>query len=145
MTYYTIKLYSKGKGAGYMKRRRLVLLVFVLTIALSVFCLSSCSNKKRDLRFGDYRYTVENEKVTITKYSGEEADITVPESIKGMPVVAIGNSAFHGCKSIKSLIIPDSVLKIDSLAFNKCSNLEHVTLGRGIREIDFSPFGSCVS
>ena len=100
-------------------------------------------NGIREFRSGDYRYTVENDEVTITQYTGNDEEVTVPESIKGMPVIAIGSSAFHHCDNIKSVTIPDSVVRIGGLAFSKCYALEHVTLGRGIREIDFSPFSFC--
>jgi hypothetical protein len=100
-------------------------------------------NGIREFRSGDYRYTVENDEVTITQYTGNDVEVTVPGSIKGMPVIAIDSSAFHHCDNIKSVTIPDSVVRIGGLAFSKCYALEHVTLGRGIREIAFSPFSFC--
>jgi NAD-dependent dihydropyrimidine dehydrogenase PreA subunit len=100
-------------------------------------------NEMREFRSGDYRYTVENDEVTITQYTGNDAEVTVPGSIKGMPVVAIDTTAFHHCDNMRSVTIPDSVVRIGGLAFSKCYALEHVTLGRGIREIDFSPFSFC--
>ena len=69
-----------------MKRKSSVLLSFVLITVLCVIGFSSCGSD-REFRFGAYRYTVENEEVTITKYSGMAADVTGPESIRGMPVV----------------------------------------------------------
>lgn len=126
-----------------MKRKLSLLLSFVIIATLCLFCLTSCMNSDRDYRFGDYRYTVENEEVTVTKYSGSASDVTVPENIKGMPVVAIGDSAFSRCTNMRSLTIPDSVARIGHHAFINCNALERVTLGQGIREIDFSPFAFC--
>ena len=124
-------------------KKALSLLSFLLTITLCALCFSACMNGIREFRSGDYRYTVENDEVTITQYTGNDAEVTVPGSIKGMPVVAIGSTAFHHCDNMRSVTIPDSVVRIGSLAFSKCYALEHVTLGRGIREIDFSPFSFC--
>lgn len=124
-------------------KKALSLLSFLLTITLCALCFSACMNEMREFRSGDYRYTVENDEVTITQYTGNDAEVTVPGSINGMPVIAIGSSAFHHCDNIKSVTIPDSVVRIGELAFSKCYALEHVTLGRGIREIDFSPFSFC--
>ena len=126
-----------------MKRRLSVILALVLIANLCLLYLPSCTRRVIEYQFGDYRYTVETQEVTITEYSGDATDVTVPESIDGMPVVAIGRSAFHNCDKMKSLTLPDSVIKIGGLAFNKCYSLEHVTLGRGIREIDYSPFANC--
>ena len=124
-------------------KKALSLLSFLLTITSCALCFSACMNGIREFRFGDYRYTVENDEVTITQYTGNDAEVTIPGSIKGMPVVAIDNSAFHHCDNMRSVTIPDSVVRIGSLAFSECYALEHVTLGRGIREIAFSPFAFC--
>ena len=124
-------------------KKALSLLSFLLTIILCALCFSACMNGIREFRSGDYRYTVENDEVTITQYTGNDEEVVIPESIRGMPVIAIGSSAFHHCDNIKSVTIPDSVVRIGGLAFSKCYALEHVTLGRGIREIDFSPFSFC--
>ena len=124
-------------------KKALSLLSFLLTITLCALCFSACMNEMREFRSGDYRYTVENDEVTITQYTGNDAEVTVPGSIKGMPVVAIDTTAFHHCDNMRSVTIPDSVVRIGGLAFSKCYALEHVTLGRGIREIDFSPFSFC--
>ena len=116
-------------------------LFILLTIILCAFCFSSCTNN--EFKFGDYRYTVENDEVTITKYIGNDAEVSIPESINGMPVRAIGTSAFLNRDKMRSVTVPDSVVRIGSLAFAKCYALEQVTLGRGVREIDFSPFSFC--
>lgn len=116
-------------------------LSFLLTITLGIICFSSCANNV--FQSGDYRYTVENNEVTIKKYIGNDEEVAVPESIDGMPVIAIGDAAFNACDNIRSVTIPDSVVKMGPLVFSKCYSLENVTLGRGVREIGFSPFSFC--
>ena len=123
--------------------KKFVLLILILAIAVFALCLTFCTGKAADLSFGDYRYKVENGKVTITEYSGDSTEVVIPESIDGMPVVRIHTSAFHYCEKIKTIVFPDSVEKIDLLAFSKCYSLENVTLGNGIRIIDSSPFAYC--
>ena len=134
---YVNKVKSRSEG---MKKVHFVLF-FLLTITLCLLCFSSCANN--EFQTGDYRYTVENNEVTIKKYIGNDEEVTVPESIDGMPVVAIGDGAFNHCVNIRSVTIPDSVVKIGPHVFLDCSSLENVTLGRGVREIDFSPFAYC--
>jgi hypothetical protein len=126
-----------------MKRKNLVFILAVIITALVALALCSCGGKKLGSRFGDFWYTVADKKVTITGYVGSEAHLTVPESIKDMPVVAIGKDAFADTSTLKTVTIPDSVERIDFFAFDKCINLEKVTLGNGIKEIDCSPFYRC--
>lgn len=33
--------------------------------------------------YGDYEYVINNNEVTITKYKGDEADVTIPSTING--------------------------------------------------------------
>ena len=121
---------------------RLLTLLLITTLCLPSF--SSCALfSNREFWSGDYRYTVANKQVTITEYTGFATNVTIPESIRKMPVVAIDDTAFHGCDHIESITIPDSVVSIGGLAFSECHSLERVTLGKGIREIDYSPFAFC--
>ena len=101
-----------------MKRRLSFLLIFALILTACLLFIPSCGYRSRELKYGDYRYTVENDEVTITQYTGNDAEVTVPGSIKGMPVVAIDSSAFHHCDNMRSVTIPDCVVSIGCLAFS---------------------------
>jgi hypothetical protein len=51
--------------------------------------------------------------VTITGYSGSGGVVTVPPTINGLPVVAIGSYAFLNNASITSVALPGSITNID--------------------------------
>lgn len=70
-------------------------------------------------------YTIADDAVTITGYSGTEANIVIPAEIDGKPVVAIGNYAFSS-KVISTVDIPDSVRSIGRSAFSSCTGLVSV-------------------
>ena len=61
----------------------------------------------------------------------------------------IGESAFFGCKELKSIEIPDSVTLIEYKAFGNCKNLQRVKMSDGLKCLpDHCPsmvFGSCNS
>ena len=59
----------------------------------------------------------------ITGYKGSDTDIRIPETINGVKVAAIGNSAFSGCESLTSVVIPEGVTSIGYAAFCECSSL----------------------
>ena len=46
-------------------------------------------------------------------------DVVIPDTLGGCPVRTINECAFQDCKSIKSLVIPDSVTKIRVDAFGE--------------------------
>ena len=64
----------------------------------------------------------------LREYSGEEGAVSVPSSISGDEVNAIGSGAFAGNASITSLSLPSTVTKIGQEAFSDCSGLESVSL-----------------
>lgn len=123
-------------------KKRFVLLPLLLAAILCVLCLPSCGGTQ-ERRYGSYRYIVENGEVTITEYTGDAADLTIPDTVKDMPVVAIGDSAFRDCYTLESVTIPDSVTAIRWGAFRGCLSLESITLGKGIRVIDAYAFDEC--
>ena len=61
------------------------------------------------------------------------------------PVTAISDTAFAGCKSIRSINIPYSVTSIGRYAFESCTNLQSVNIPDNITTISASLFESCTS
>ena len=56
--------------------------------------------------------------------SATDTDIVIPEIYNDLPVIYIGEKAFSSCRSLTSVIIPDSVTYIGSDAFYYCGSLE---------------------
>ena len=96
---------------------------------------------------GDFTYTATATEVTITGYTGSGGAVTIPSSIGGLPVTAIGEAAFspgyRGNQSIISVTIPDSVSSIGQGAFSECSDLTSVTIPDGVMSIEFYAFAGC--
>src|ERR1017187_1892992 len=62
-------------------------------------------------QFGDFTYASDGTNVIITGYTGSGGDVTIPETINGLPVVSIGDWAFYGA-SLTSVTIPNTVKNI---------------------------------
>ena len=60
-------------------------------------------------------------------------------------ITYIGPAAFKGCYTLTSIMIPDSVKRIETDAFSYCSALVRVSLGNGISEIYSGAFDYCSS
>ena len=94
---------------------------------------------------GDYAYTLENSLATITSYTGSAAELTIPETLDGFPVVAIGRMAFANHEEIVRLTVPGCVTRIGDFAFYHCGSLVSVALGDGVQTIGRSSFNACRS
>lgn len=82
----------------------------------------------------------------ITGYYGIDPKLVVPDSIKGIAVTEIGDSAFASYNrevDIEELTVPDSIVKICGWACSDSPKLEKLTLGKGLREIGTSAFSGC--
>lgn len=135
-------------------------------ISLSGLILCACG-KPASSPIEDFTYEFEDNKVTITGYTGSDLEIVVPDTIEERPVTVIGEKAFQeydmtsiiipntitlieehafeDCKQLKKIDIPDSVTEISSHAFCGCENLEEVNLGSELKTIGQNAFVSCNS
>ena len=63
----------------------------------------------------------------------------------GSGVTSIGDSAFSGCTSLKSIVIPYRTTSIGQDAFYNCSSLEKVYMGENVTSIGLAAFYDCKS
>lgn len=88
------------------------------------------------------RYEVSSDKTyaTVIGYDGTEGDVTISAEYMGVPVTAIGLSAFSSCEELTSVELPDSIVRIDNKAFYNCKNLKKVRLNEGLKRIYYKVF-----
>ena len=104
---------------------------------------------------GDADFTYMKDNLTaLNRLDLSEVDITIlPErALQEMPFEAvvlpeglkeIENSAFYGCKSLRTLEIPESVEKLGRWIVEECDYLETVTLHNGLTTLSESTFYGC--
>jgi hypothetical protein len=91
-----------------------------------------------------FSYTTTNGTITITGYTGPGGDVTIPDTIGGLPVASIGDWAFYG-SSLTSVTIPDTVANIGNYAFGACTSLTSITIPYRVTIIGNSAFNQCTS
>ena len=107
----------------------------------------------------DWIFTTSGGEITITGthtgwsgssgYTGPGGDITIPSTIGGLPVVAIGNTtggfgAFETLTNLTSVTIPCSVTSIGWLAFCRCPGLTCVSIPNSVISIGDEAFRACI-
>ncbi len=79
-------------------------------------------------------------KSILVKYKGEGDKVSIPNGVKN-----IGDEAFSGCKSLKSVEIPSSVTSIGVCAFGGCETLNNISIPSSVVNIRYGAFRDCVS
>jgi len=101
-----------------------------------------------------YKFSGSEAVVTYQSYSGwagyvsdYTGDIVIPNTViyNGYTynVTTIGYGAFNSCKTLTSVIIPNSVTSIDHRAFEDCIGLTSVTIPNSITTIAGGAFSNC--
>jgi len=93
-----------------------------------------------DFAYGDFTCETNNSGVIITGYTGSARDIVIPKTINGLPVTAIGESAFTR-KRLTSLILPGTVAVIGKRAFSY-NRLSELTLPDSVTTVEYGAFSN---
>lgn len=80
----------------------------------------------------------------IKKKSDEDVEIIIPSEIEGMPVVELADDAFHR-SIVKTVVIPDSILRIGKSLFSYSGQLKYVKLLAQITSLPKDIFQNCES
>ena len=116
-------------------------LVAVILAAFVALSLTGCppgEEEEGSGTYGDFEYDYTATEVTITGYTGPGGAVTIPSTIDGKPVTAIGDSAFRGIQ-LTSVTIPNSVITIRDGAFYN-NKLTSVTIGNSVTSIGDDAF-----
>ena len=105
-------------------------------VAVPITASAAESQESVSATYGDFEYTLEDDYTcTITGYNGSAANVTIPSTIYGYKVSALSDTAFLSNKNIRSVIIPNGVLRIGALCFDSCTNLQEITIPDSVMHI----------
>ncbi len=101
------------------------------------------------LKIGGYafRYCTAITEITIpasvTTIEGSAFTDSVNKAVFAKGTTIIPKDALNGANNLESVVIPDTVEKIENNAFYNCKKLEEVSLPDGLKELGSSVFGNC--
>lgn len=104
-----------------------------------------------NLKIGDYYITTYSDKTcTITDYNGPirsrynpMIDLSIPSTLYGYTVTAIGNRAFEKEYMVRSITVPHGVTSIGEKAFYSCTAVQKISLPSTVTSIGKSAFDYC--
>ncbi len=87
-------------------------------------------------------YIIEDGYAVITKCDlDSRGDVVIPEFIKGYPVTEIAEGAFNRCnKTLTGVVLPERLVKIGASAFSGCRSLRSVNLPESLEYIGNDAF-----
>ena len=69
--------------------------------------------------------------------------LTIPESVNGETVTAIGPGCFRDCSELTTIVLPDTITRICDEAFQGCAKLRGLYLPFGTESIGEDAFAGC--
>ena len=91
---------------------------------------------------GSFKFDEYSDHIVLTQYTGKNAEVFIPDTIKGKPVTEFG-TIFKGNMNIVSLYIGKNCKEIVDNAFTDCYSLQRVQIDAGIKSIGKLAFYRC--
>ena len=150
--------------------KKLLSLVILSAVILSSFTISAfAAEEDNAIASGDYTYILRGNDAQIIKYTGDDTEVKVPETIDGHKVIKVGfdlasTESYYSSrndewtsydsklgkygfakKDVVSVTIPDSVNELGVGCFYHCKKLKSVTLSKNLTFIPQYAFSGCES
>ena len=117
-----------------MKKHNKVSILF-LTFLLALSFSFAVSAKDETITDGKWSYIVlEDETAKITKYTGSEKEVTIPESFGDVTVSALGPELFRRAEKTEKVTVPNSVVTMER-SFYMADSIKEIYIGKGLKEL----------
>ena len=115
-----------------MKKLFAILTLMVLSTSAFAYDFSAVCESGQTLYY--YILSNDNHEVAVTNpmvgwdgFTEPEGDLIIPETVEyegiNYIIVKIGRSAFSGCREITSVVLPNTIRKIEAFSFDDCSGI----------------------
>ena len=92
---------------------------------------------KASYRFSHYDFDsnyIVDENGYITAYLGSADNLVVQDKINGKKIIGVGDRVFLKSETLKSIVLPDSVIQLGNACFNNCKYLTDI-IARGVKYV----------
>ena len=93
----------------------------------------------------DFKYKIYDRYISISEYIGTSGTAVIPDTIEGLPVYVIEDSAFKDSPVLSSVKMTDNIIKIEQKAFSGCENLTTITFSKNLMDIPESMCNGCIN
>ena len=121
------------------KKRKIILSVCIM--AAVIFALAAVWLILSDAPVSTFDYSVNGDSITIDRYNGRRMLVRVPDTIDGLPVTEIGDSAFEDKKLVRWVTLPETTERIGEFAFSR-TPLQSIDLPSRVQYIGAYAFGA---
>lgn len=118
----------------------IILMAVMLCAGIAVFFLTGGNQKSSDTPW----FQIENGVLYFdeSKYTGGP-ELTVPETVNGEWVLALGDKCFYDCDSLTTVFLPDSLQIIGDSAFADCDAIRGILIPESVNQIGAAAFQGC--
>ncbi len=117
-----------------MKLKKFICVLLSILAILPTFVITAGAKEAEDenvKKEGEFSYVVQKNMAILVGYTGYGGDVVIPESLGGLPLVAIRKNVFIENNSIITVHLPASVEDISDEQFCLCDRLKAVTVAEG--------------
>lgn len=128
------------QGVFKVKKGMLTVIVGILISILTIPVLYAYAESSTYTDSTDFVInTLDSSTAEITEYIGTDKQVIIPEQIDGLIITKIGKAAFNNTE-IESVVLPETIEKIDKYAFNDCAQLKSIKFTGNESVIDNTAF-----
>ena len=95
--------------------------------------------------YNGFEYSLKGSAVIITKYTGSDSSVYIPDMIDGRKVARIESGAFSGNETVEHVRFPAYLEEIEFQAFQYCTSLQEAVFPETMKYIGFNAFNGCTS